>query len=119
MHIIRHRGTRSDSRESVVKSLIGIDDFFLAPLSTTCSRGAFMVVWCPSSSTISLNIFPSQTAGPIWTKLTGWECFLGGPENCSQNLIPSKILVAMATKWNFSSNSLKIFSSGTACSILK
>ena len=31
--------------------------------------------------------------------------------NCPQNLIPSKTLVAMATKLNFLSNSLKIFSS--------
>ena len=45
--------------------------FFLAHLSTTCSRGAFRVVLCLSSvvrlasSKISLNIFSSQTAGPI------------------------------------------------------
>ena len=38
-------------------------------------KGAFRVVRCPSyvicsvSSTISLNIFSSQTAGPIWAKL--------------------------------------------------
>ena len=38
---------------------------FLAHLSTTCSRGAFRVVRCPSSD---FNIFSSQTAGPIWTK---------------------------------------------------
>ena len=55
---------------------------FLAHLSTTCSRGAVKVVLCPmsfvrrpscvvrrASSTISLNIFSFQTAGPIWTKL--------------------------------------------------
>ena len=41
---------------------------FLAHLSTMCSRGALRVVRCPSS-TISLNIFSSQTAKPIWTKL--------------------------------------------------
>ena len=40
-------------------------------------------------------------------------------KNCSQNLIPSKTLVAMATKWNFLANSLKIFSSETASRILK
>ena len=52
---------------------------------------------------------------------TWQECSLGGPlwKNCSQNLIPSKTLVAMATKWNFLANSLKIFSSETASRILK
>ena len=95
------------------------DDFsvFLAHLSTTCSRGAFSVVMCPSS-TISLNIFSSQTAGPIWTKLgrnVPWEVLF---KSCSQNLIPSKTLVAMATKLNFLSNSSKIFSE-TAGLILK
>ena len=78
---------------------------FLAHLRTTCSRGAFRVVRCPSS-TISLNIF-SQTAGPIWTKLGRngpWEVLF---KTCSQNLIPSKTLVAIATKLNFLSDSLK------------
>ena len=43
-----------------------------------CSRRAFRITWCPTSvvlyasSTISLNIIFSQTAGPIWTKL-GWN----------------------------------------------
>ena len=51
---------------------------------------------------------------------TWQECSLGGPlQNCSQNLIPSKTLVAMATKLNFLSNSLKIFSSRTVGPILK
>ena len=45
-----------------------------------------------------------------------WEVLF---KNCSQNLIPSKTLVAMATKWNFLANSLKIFSSETASWILK
>ena len=98
---------------------------FLAHLSRTCSRGAFRVVMCLSSivcrasSTISLNIFSSQTAGPIWTKLGRnvlWEVLF---KKWSQKLIPSKTLVAMATKWNFLSNSLKIFYSGTTGSILK
>ena len=60
--------------------------WFLAHLSTTCSMGAFRVVMCPSS-TISLNIFSSQTARPIWTKLgryVPWEVLF---KNCSQNLI--------------------------------
>ena len=98
---------------------------FLAHLSTTCSRGAFRVVMCPSSVfrraslTISLNIFSSQTVGPIWTKLgrnISWEVLF---KTCSQNLIPSKTLVAMATKLNFLSISLKFFSSGTTGPILK
>ena len=73
---------------------------------------------CRASSTISLNI-SSQTAGPIWTKLgrnVSWEVLL---INCSQSLIPSKTLVAMVTKWNFLSNSFKIFPSGTTGLILK
>ena len=83
-----------------------------------------MMVLCPSSvvcrpsSTISLNIFSSQTAGPIWTKLgrnVPWEVLF---EKCSQNLIRSKPLVAMATKLIFLSNSLKIFS-GTTDPVLK
>ena len=50
---------------------------------------------------------------------TWQECSLGCPlQNCSQNLIPSKTLVAIATKFNFLSNSLNI-SSGTADQILK
>ena len=62
--------------------------------------GALKVVLCPScvvscvSSTISLNI-STQTAEPIWTKLgrnVPWEVLF---KNCSQNLIPSKILVAL------------------------
>ena len=91
---------------------------FLAHLNTTCSRGDLRVVMC-LSSTISISIFSSQTAGPIWTKLgrdVPWQVLF---ENSSHNFIPSKTLVAMATEWNFLSNSLKIFSSGTAGPILK
>ena len=65
-----------------------------------------------------LNIFSSQTAGPIWTKLgrnVPKEVLF---KICPQNLIPSKTLVAMATKWNFISNSLKIFG-GTSGQFLK
>ena len=66
-----------------------------------------------------LNIFSSQTAQPIWTKLgrnVPWEVLF---KNCSQNLIPSKTLVAMVIKWNFLSNSLKISSPGIAGPILE
>ena len=86
---------------------------FVAHLSTTCSRGAFRVVMCPScvvhraSSTISLNIFSSQTAGPIWTKVgrnVPSEVLF---KNCSQNLIPSKTLVPWQQNGIFLSNSLK------------
>ena len=107
---------------SMVDDITGCFDMvfptFLAPLSITCSRGGFRVVMYPSS-TISLNIFSSQTAGPIWTKLgrnVPWEVLF---KKCSQKLIPSKTLVAMATKLNFLSNSLKIFSSETTGPILK
>ena len=67
-----------------------------------CSREAFRVVMCPSS-TISSNIF-SQIAGPIWTKPGRNVLF----KNCSQNLIPSKTPVAMATKLIFFRQFLKI-----------
>ena len=92
---------------------------FLAHLSTTCSRGAFRVVIC--STCIVNNFFKHlpQTAGPVWTKLcknVPWEILF---KSCSQNLIPSKILVAMATKLNFLSNSLKIFYSESPGPILK
>ena len=97
----------------------------LAYLSTTCSRGAFRIALCPSSvvhhgsTTISLNINSSQTTGPIQTKLgrnVPWVvCF----KKYFQNMIPSQTLVAMATKWNFLRNTLKIFSDETAGPILK
>ena len=80
----------------------------LAHLSTTCSREllespgvcrtSFVVVVHLLSSTISLNIFSFQTAVPIWTKLgrnVPWEVLF---KACSQNLIPSKTLVAMVMK---------------------
>ena len=93
--------------------------FLLTLLSTMCKRGAFRVTLCLSSVVCnSLNISSSYTTGPIWTKLdwnVPWEVLF---ESSFQNLIPSKTLVAMATKWNFLSNSLKI-SSGTAGQILK
>ena len=47
-----------------------------------------------------LNIFFSQTAGPNRAKLGSlnvpWAVLF---KNCSQNFIPSKTLVAVATKW--------------------
>ena len=71
-----------------------------------------------ASSTISFKhlLLPNS-----WANLdqTWQECSLGSLfKNCSQNLIASKTLVAMATKLNFLSNSLKIFSK-TADPILK
>ena len=109
--------------EDIILSVCQVFVPFLAHLSTTCSRGAFRVVRCSSvcraSSTISLNIFSFQTAGPIWTKRgrnVPWEVLF---KKYSQNLIPSKTLVAMATKLNFLSNSLKIFFSETTGPILK
>ena len=74
---------------------------FLPHLSTTCSKGAFRVVLCllcvicRASSTISLKI-SSKSAGQIWTKLSRnvpWNVLF---KMCSQNLIPSKTVVAMA-----------------------
>ena len=90
--------------------------FFSSP-GKACPRGAFRVVQCPpsvvrhASPTIALNI-SSQTAGPVWTKLGRnfpWDILY---KNCSHNLISSKTMVAMATKWNFLSNSVKFFSLG-------
>ena len=87
---------------------------FLAHLSTTCSRGAFTVAMGLLS--VVSNFFkhlPNR-----WANLEGM--FHGrSSSKCSQNVIPSKTLIAMATKLNFLSNSLKIFSSGTAGQILK
>ena len=82
---------------------------FLAHLRTTCSRGVLGLsgvrrvssVLRQASSTISLSIFSSQTDRLIWTKLDRnipWEVLF---KNCSQNLIPSKTVVAIATKWIF------------------
>ena len=91
---------------SMLRSNIKV--LFLAHLSTTCSRGAFRVVMCPSC--IVNNFFKHLLLPNHWANLdqTWQECSLGGPlQNCSQNLIPSKTLVAMATKLNFLSNSLK------------
>ena len=60
-----------------------------------------------------------KSAAPIWTKLgRNVPCDVLF-KICSQNLIPSKTLVAMATKWNFLSNALKFFSSGNIGQILK
>ena len=103
-----------------LKNMAAMRGGFLAHLSTTCSRGAFRVTGCPSCVVNnSLNINNFLTAEPIWTKLgrnVPWEVLF---KNCSQNLILSKTLVAMATKWNFLANSLKIFSSETAGRIFK
>ena len=66
------------------------------------------------------EIFSSQTSGPVGTMLgrnVSWEVLF---RICSQNLIPSKVLVVRSTKWNFSAIFLKkIFSSETAGLILK
>ena len=89
----------------------------LAHLSM-CSRGAFRVVMC-RSSTVSLNIFSSQTAGPIWTKL-GRNVPL---EVLFKNLFTKydslKNSGCHGNKMEFLKQSLKIFSYGTASQILK
>ena len=67
-----------------LSNLVGVGRCFIAYLSTTCSGGAFRITWCPSCvirrvlSTVSLNIFSSQTAAPIWTKI-GRKCSVGDP----------------------------------------
>ena len=104
------------------KSSLKLQVRFLAHLSTTCSRGAFRVTGCPSSVMRRQQFFKHQLLLNRWANWTKhgrnvpWEVLF---KNCTQNLIPSKTLVAMATKWNFLSNSLKIFSSETAGWIVK
>ena len=75
-----------------------VSDTFLAHLSITCSRGAFRVVMCLLS--VVNNFFKTSSPKPLGQfgpNLAGMFLF----KNCSQNLIPSKTLVAMATKLNF------------------
>ena len=52
---------------------------FLAHLSTTCSRGAFRVVMCPSC--VVNNFFKHLLLPNCWANLdqTWQECSLGGP----------------------------------------
>ena len=84
---------------------------FLAHLSTSCSRGAFSITRCPSCGLWRQTSTPPKLLG----RNNPWVVLF---KNCLQNLIPSKTLVAMATKWNFLRNSLKIFPE-TAGAILK
>ena len=68
-------------------------------------------------SCVANNFFKHLLLPNRWANLTKfgsnvpWEVLF---KNCSQNLIPSKNSVAIVTKWNSLSNSLKFFSSGTA-----
>ena len=82
--------------------LFNIPFHFLAHLSTTCSRGAFRVVQCLLC--VVKNFFKHLLFPNCWANLdqTWQECSLGGPlrKLFTENLIPSKTLVAMATKWN-------------------
>ena len=54
-------------------------EVFLAHLSTTCSRGAFSVVMCPSC--VVNNFFKHLLSPNRWANLdqTWQECSLGGP----------------------------------------
>ena len=79
---------------------------FLAHLSTTCSGGAIVTGHHPVSVrpsvrplTISLKIFSSKTRRPILIKLGRNVPWVKLYKNCKKNLIPTKTLVAMATKW--------------------
>ena len=61
-------------------------EYFLAHLSTTCSRGAFRVVRCPScvvrrTSYVVNNFFKHLLLPNRWANLdqTWQECSLGGP----------------------------------------
>ena len=102
-------------REINFKSSNGIGQvwLFLAHLGTTCSRAAFRIMLCPSHSVN--NSFKHLLLSKCWAILnqTWQECYgrTGGVlfKICSQNLITSQTLVAMTTKWNFLSNSFKIF----------
>ena len=85
----------------------------LAHLSTTCSGGVIMTGRRPSVRlsvclsvrpsvrplTISLKIFSSKTRRPILIKLGRNVPWVKLYKNCYKNFIPTKTLVAMATKW--------------------
>ena len=62
-----------DNMINFAKMIISvIDTFLFAHLSTKFSKAALRSPGVHlASSTISLKIFSSQTAGPIWTKLAG------------------------------------------------
>ena len=88
-----------------------VAEFFIEKTKKKCLLQGEFFRWSSvrQSSRISLNI-SFQTDGPIWTKLrrcVPWEVLY---KDRSQNLIPSKTLVAMAMKWNFLTNSLETFS---------
>ena len=93
---------------------------FLAHLSTTCSRGAFRVVMCPSC--VVNNFFKHLLLPNRWANLdeTWQECFLGGPlQNLFTEFDSIKNSGCHGNKMEFLSNSLKIFSSGTTGAISK
>ena len=81
-----------------INSYKPIKDKSLAHLRTTCARGAFGVVLCPS---YVVNNSLKHLLLNHWAKLgrnVPWQVFF---KNCPKNLIPSKTLTAMATKLFF------------------
>ena len=95
---------------------------FLAPLAV--GQRAYVMACCPlcvcpsvcpsvCALTFSLNIFFSETTYQILVKFHRNVPTLVLFRICRNILIPSKTLVAMATKLKFFLKSLKIFSSET------
>ena len=98
---------------------------FSSPEHNVIKRGAFRVVICPLSvicrASCVVNNFFKHLLLNRWANLdqTWQECSLRGPlQKLFTEFDSIKTLVAMATKLNFLSNSLKIFSSGTIGPIL-
>ena len=88
-----------------------IQGVFLAHLSTTYSKGPFRVVRCLLCVSNNFFTYLLLTAGSMWIKLGKNIPLEVLFKNHSQNLIPSKILLAMAKIWNYltSGKILKLF----------
>ena len=93
--------------------------FFLAHLSTTCSRGASRVVYCPSC--VIDNFFIHLLLPNCLADLdqTWQECSLGSPLQKMFTEFDSIKNSGCHSNKIFLSNSLKIFSLGTVGQILK
>ena len=79
-------------------------NLFLGHLSTTCSSVAFRITWCSSSSCVVNNFFKHLLLSNRWQfgpNLAGIFLRRYRLKKCSQNLIPSKTLVAMVTEMEF------------------
>ena len=68
-------------------------------------KGSFFGCFCVRRTSCVVNNFFKHLLPNCWANLDQTLEVLF--KNCSKNLIPSKTGVAMATKWNFLSGSLK------------